>query len=71
MVTKGNIIPSPHHNEQEMQNSHNLRSTHTAPAAVTNEPQGEQNVVYNDAPLIKLPRPLQRLANYNKPGLKE
>ena len=38
---------------------------------IPNEPQNEPNTVYHDASLIKLPRTLQRLANYNKPGLKE
>ena len=38
---------------------------------IPNEPQNEPNTVYHDAQLIKLPRILQRLANYNKPGLKE
>ena len=54
-----------------MQNNHNPPSTHTIPTAVTNESQNEPNIVYQDAPLAKLSRALQRLANYNKPGLKE
>ena len=36
---------------------------------VPNEPLNKPNIVYHDTPLIKLPRALQRLANYNKPGL--
>ena len=37
---------------------------------IPSEPQNEPNIVYYDAPLIKLPRALQKLANYNKPSLK-
>ena len=37
---------------------------------IPNEPQNEPSTVYHDAPLIKLPRILQRLANYNKTRFK-
>ena len=38
---------------------------------ILNDPQNEPNIVYHDTPLIKIPRAFYRLANYNKPGLKE
>lgn len=67
-----NIIPSPLHNHPTIQNNPDIQSEYTSSEMnIPNEPQNEPNTVYHDASLIKLPRTLQRLANYNKPGLKE
>ena len=72
LSTNHSIILSPLHNHPEMQNNPDIQSEYTSSEMnMPNEPQNEPNIVYHDTPLIKLPRALQRLANYNKTGLKE
>ena len=63
------ITPSPLHNHPETQNGPDIQSEYIS-KEIPNETQKEPNVVHHDTPLINLPRALQRLANYNKPGLK-
>ena len=66
-----NIIPSPLHNHPTIQNNPDIQSEYTSSEMnIPNEPQNEPSTVYRDAPLIKLPRILQRLANYNKTRFK-
>ena len=72
LSTNHSIILSPLHNHPEIQNNPDIQSEYTSSETkIPNLPQNEPNIVYHDTPLIKLPRALQRLANYNKPGSKE
>ena len=65
-----NIILSPLQKHPEIQNNPVIQSEYTSSEMnIPNEPQNEPSILYHDTPLIKLPRALQRLANYNKPGL--
>ena len=72
LSTNYSINLSPLHNHPEIQNNPDMQSEYTSSEMdIPNEPQNEPNIVYHDTPLSKLSRALQRLANYNKPGLKE
>ena len=72
LSTNYSIILSPLHNHPEIQNNPDMQSEYTSSEMdIPNEPQNEPNIVYHDTPFSKLSRALQRLANYNKPGLKE
>ena len=65
------IILSPLHNYLEIQNNPVMQSEYiSSEINIPNEPQNEPSILYHDTPLIKLLGALQRLANYNKPGLK-
>ena len=71
LSTNHSIIPSSLHNHPEIQNKPDIQSEYTSSEMnIPNESQNEPNTVYHDSPLI-ISRALQRLANYNKPGLKE
>ena len=58
--------------ESTVQNNPDIQSEHiSSEMNKPNKAQTEPNIVYHETPLIKLPRALQRLANYNKPDLKD
>ena len=65
------IILSPLQKHPEIQNNPFIQSEYiSSEMNIPIEPQNDSSIFYHDTPLIKLPRTLQRLANYNKPGLK-
>ena len=66
------IIPPPLHNHPEMQNNPDIQSQYTSSEMTYQINHKMRPILCIMIPhSLKLPRAFQRLANYNKPGLKE
>ena len=71
LSTNHSIIPSPLHNYPKIQNNPHIQSKYMSTEMnIRNEPQNEPNIKH-DTPLIKLPRALQRIDNFDKASLKD